>query len=127
MEKATGIKRARQILQYSDSEPNELLIGLLHACILPFAMFELGNPWVCLQCAAHIVGVFQLWAVLWNGTLQVRSLATKVAALVSVATVVNYALGGLLKGSNFGWLLILVFALWNVARVEREKLAKWKA
>lgn len=125
MDQQKGIKRARAILLYSDSEPNELLIGLLHACILPFAMFELGNPWVLLQVSAHAAGVFQLYTVLYSGSLRLRSVATKLAALVSVATVVNYTVGGLMRGSNFGWLLILVFAVWNAARVEREKVAKW--
>ena len=38
-----GLKRAKQIFLYSDSEPNEVLIGILHMAILPFAMFELGG------------------------------------------------------------------------------------
>ena len=125
MERPKGIKRAKQILQYSDSEPNELLIGLLHCCILPFAMFELGNPWAVVQVGAHLAGAFQLYAVLCSGNLNLRSIATKLAALVSVATVVNYTVGGLMRGSNFGWLLILVFAVWNVVRKKKEKLAKW--
>ena len=127
MDQQKGLKRARAIMLYSDSEPNEVLIGLLHCAILPFALFELGQPWVALQVGAHLAGAFQLYTVLYNGTLQLRSMATKVAALVSVATVVNYTLAGLMSGSNFGWLLILVFAFWNVARVEREKLSKWTA
>lgn len=126
MDNAKGIARAKQILLYSDSEPNEILIGLLHCAILPFALFEIGTPWVPLQIGAHLAGAFQLWTVLYNGTLRLRCLATKIAALVSIATVVNYTLAGLMKGSNFGWLLILVFAVWNVSRVERERLATWK-
>ena len=31
-------------MKYTDSESNELMIGVLHCCILPFAMFELGKP-----------------------------------------------------------------------------------
>ena len=102
MDQQKGLKRARAIMLYSDSEPNEVLIGLLHCAILPFALFELGQPWVALQVGAHLAGAFQLYTVLYNGTLQLRSMATKVAALVSVATVVNYTLAGLCRGATLG-------------------------
>ena len=117
-----GLKRAKQIFLYSDSEPNEVLIGILHMAILPFAMFELGTPWALLQFTAHIAGAFQLYCVLYNGTLQMRSLAVRLAALVSIATVCNYAMAGMLKGSHLGWLLICVFAIWNLIRVSRESM-----
>ena len=41
-----GLERAKAIMKYTDSESNELMIGVLHMSILPFAMFELGKPWV---------------------------------------------------------------------------------
>ena len=64
-----AVKRAKDIFLYSDSEPNEVLIGILHMLILPFAMLEIGNPWIVLQIFAHLVGAFQLFAVLFNGGL----------------------------------------------------------
>jgi len=70
-----GITRFMQIFLYSDSEPNEVLIGVLHALILPFAMFELGDPYLILQVIASFVGFFQLYAVLYNGSLRIRKLA----------------------------------------------------
>lgn len=109
---------------YSDSEPNEVLIGLLHLAILPFAMFELGRPWVVLQVGAHLVGGFQLFCVLYSGSLRLRKVAVQLAALVSVCTVLNYSLSGMMKGSHLGWVLIMVFAVWNLVRVTREELAK---
>lgn len=124
MDRKKGLARAKEILIYSDSEPNEVLIGTLHCCILPFALFELGTPWIALQIGAHLAGGYQLYTVLYCGCINKRAVATKLAALISVATVVNYTLAGLMRGSNLGWLLILVFAVWNVSRVEREKLGK---
>lgn len=126
MARRQGIARAKEIFLYSDSEPNEVLIGLLHCCILPFAMFELGQPWVALQVGAHLAGAFQLFCVLYNGTLRLRLVATKCAALVSIMTVANYTMAGLMHGSNFGWLLICVFAFWNVVRVQREAVRAWR-
>lgn len=119
-----GILRFKEIFLYSDSEPNEVLIGILHFIILPFAMFELGNPYLLLQLIASFVGAFQLYAVLWNGTLKIRLLAVQLATMIALGTVLNYTLAGMMSGSNFGWLLILVFAIWNLVRVTREKLLK---
>lgn len=119
-----GWDKFKDIFLYSDSEPNEVLIGLLHALILPVAMLEMMEPNMLLQLGASAVGFFQLYAVLWNGKLKVRFMAVKLATLISISTVVNYCLAGMLHGSHFGWLLILVFAVWNLVRVAREYLAK---
>jgi hypothetical protein len=119
-----GLKQFTEIFLYSDSEPNEVLIGMLHAVILPFAMLEMGNPFLLFQILASLVGFFQLYAVLYNGTLRIRKWAVQAACLVSIATVVNYIMAGMMHGSHFGWLLILVFAIWNLIRVTREELTK---
>jgi hypothetical protein len=119
-----GLKRFKEIFLYSDSEPNEVLIGMLHAIILPFAMLEIGNPILFFQIIVSLVGFFQLYAVLYNGTLHMRKWAVQAACLVSIATVVNYTMAGMMQGSHFGWLLILIFAIWNLIRVTREELSK---
>ena len=119
-----GISRFKEIFLYSDSEPNEVLIGLLHAFILPFAMLEIGTPFLLFQIGASAVGFFQLYAVLFNGTLKMRKYAVQAACLVAIATVINYGMVDMMKGSHFGWLLILVFTIWNLIRVTREEIIK---
>jgi len=119
-----GLKRFKEIFLYSDSEPIEVLIGMLHAIILPFAMIEIGSPILLFQLLVSAVGFFQLYAVLYNGTLRMRKWAVQAACLVSIATVVNYVMAGMMQGSHFGWLLILVFAIWNLIRVTREELTR---
>lgn len=119
-----GITKFKEIFLYSDSEPNEVLIGLLHFIILPFAMLELGNPLLLLQLLASFIGLFQLYSVLYNGSLKFRLIAVQLATMVAIGTVLNYTIAGLMHGSNFGWLLILVFAVWNLIRVTREHLLK---
>ena len=119
-----GLSKFKEIFLYSDSEPNEVLIGLLHALILPVAMLELMSPNNFLQVGASAVGFFQLYAVLYNGTLRIRKIAVQLATLVAVATVVNFFLAGMLHGSHFGWLLILIFAIWNLIRVTREQFER---
>ncbi len=120
----TGLKRFVQIFLYSDSEPNEVLIGLLHAFILPIAMLEMGDPSLLFQILASAVGFFQLYSVLYNGNLKIRKIAVQLATLVSIATCINYFMMDMLNGSHFGWLLILIFAIWNLVRVTRESLHK---
>jgi hypothetical protein len=115
-----ALKRAREIFLYSDSEPNEVLIGILHMVILPFAMLEIGSPWIMLQIVAHLVGAFQLFAVLFAGSLKMRKAATLAATLVAIATCANYTMAGMMNGSHLGWLLIMIFAIWNLIRVTRE-------
>lgn len=116
-----ALKRAREIFLYSDSEPNEVLIGILHMVILPFAMLEIGTPWIVLQIVAHLVGAFQLFAVLFEGSLKMRKMATLAATLVAIATCANYTMAGMMRGSHLGWLLIMIFAIWNLIRVTREE------
>lgn len=119
-----GWIRFKEIFLYSDSEPNEVLIGILHALILPVAMLEMMTPNNLLQIGASAVGFFQLYAVLYNGTLRIRKIAVQLATLVAIATVVNYFMAGMLHGSHFGWLLILIFAVWNLIRVTREQFER---
>lgn len=123
-QKDIGWLRFKQIFLFSDSEPNEVLIGLLHAIILPFAMFEMGDPSLIFQVLASATGWFQLYSVLYNGKLKIRKIAVQLATLVAIATCINYYIMDMLKGSHFGWLLILIFAVWNLIRVTREGFLK---
>jgi len=109
-------------MKYTDSESNELMIGVLHMGILPFAMFELGQPWVLLQIAAHIAGGFQVYCALWDGRLFMRKLAVQIASIISIATVVNYTSAGMMHGSHLGWLVVCGMSIWNLYRVSHEEL-----
>ncbi len=117
-----GLERAKAIMKYTDSESNELMIGVLHMCILPFAMFELGTPWIALQIAAHLAGGFQVYCALWDGRLSMRKLAVQIASIISIATVANYTTAGMMQGSHLGWLLICGMSVWNLYRVTNEQM-----
>ena len=116
-----GLKRAANIFKYSDSEPNEVFTAILHAFILPMALWTemFSSPFLVVGSIA--CGLFQGWAVLWDGRLSMRAHAVKIACLIAVATVLNYTIEGMLKGSNVGWLLVLIFSVWNIIRVEKQK------
>lgn len=119
--KNKGLARAIEIFKYSDSEPNEVFTGLLHLAILPAALYTemVKSPWLCFFSMA--VGAIQLYAVLYNGSLKLRSSAAKLAGVVAVATVLNYYLAGLLTGSRVGWFLVLIFAVWNIIRLDTQR------
>lgn len=120
-----GVARFKELFWFSDSEPNEVLIAICHMLALPATMiveFQTPNRLLCVGAIA--AGVFQLWAVLYNGTLKMRLIAVQIAALIAVMTVVNLVTMDLLNGSRFGWVIIGLFAFWNTLRVFKEKLDK---
>ena len=121
--KSKGLAKVKELFWYSDSEPNEVLIALCHIIALPAALcVDFDNPSALLISGGILAGTFQMWAVVWNGTLKMRLLAVQIAALIAVMTVVNLQMGGLLSGSRVGWIIIGLFAIWNTIRVFKEKI-----
>ena len=120
-----GLVKLTELFWYSDSEPNEVLIAFCHIFALPATMiieFETPNRLLCL--GAILAGLFQMWAVLWNGTLRMRLYAVQIGALIAIGTVENLFVSGLMSGSRVGWAIIMMFAIWNTVRVFKEKLDK---
>jgi len=123
--KNKGYKRFVELFWFSDSEPNEVLIAFCHILCLPAALIsEFDTPSILFILGAISAGSFQLWSVLWNGTLKMRLLAVQIAAAIAVMTVINLSMEGLMKGSRTGWIIIMLFAFWNAIRVFNEKLQK---
>lgn len=120
-----GLAKLKDLFWYSDSEPNEVLIAMCHIIALPAALcVDFDNPSIPLIAAGILAGSFQMWAVLWNGTLRMRLYAVQIAALIALGTVENLFVSGLLNGSRLGWVIIMVFAIWNTIRVFKEKIDK---
>ena len=120
-----GVEKLKELFWYSDSEPNEVLIAFCHIIALPAALcVDFDNPSIPLIMGGIAAGSFQMWAVLWNGTLRMRLIAVQVAALIALGTVENLIASGLMNGSRVGWMIIMLFALWNTIRVYKEKLDK---
>lgn len=123
--KQKGFAKLKDLFWYSDSEPNEVLIAFCHVFALPAALcVDFENPSILLILAGVAAGSFQMWAVIWNGTLKMRLYAVQIAAVIALSTVENLFVGGLLNGSRIGWAIIMVFAIWNTIRVYKEKLDK---
>lgn len=123
--KKRGLEKVKDLFWYSDSEPNEVLIAFCHIIALPAALLvELQNPSFLLILGGIAAGSFQLWAVLWSGRLRYRLLAVQIASLIAIMTVMNLTMAGLMEGSRVGWIIILIFAVWNTVRVFKEKLER---
>lgn len=117
-----GIHKVKDLFWYSDSEPNEVLIAFCHIFALPAALcVDFENPSIPLILLGIGAGSFQLWAVVWNGTLKMRLYAVQIAAVIALMTVENLFVEGLLNGSRVGWAIIMFFAMWNTVRVFKEK------
>lgn len=115
----------KELFWYSDSEPNEVLIGMCHVICLPAAIwvdFIVFNPFLALL--GIVGGLFQLYASAWCGCLNKRLFAVQLSALIGIGTCVNLYSQGLLQGSRTGWVIIAAFAIWNMVRVFKEKLSR---
>lgn len=120
-----GLKKAKEIFLYSDSEPNEVLIAMCHLIALPASiLFEYENPMPMLCLGAIAAGLFQMWAVLYSGSLKMRLYAVQIATVIAIMTIENLWAAGLLEGSRLGWVIIGMFAGWNTIRVYKEKIEK---
>ena len=120
-----GWAKVKELFWYSDSEPNEVLIAFCHILVLPCAIImEFEDPSVLAIISGIVAGSFQLWAVVWNGTLTYRLIAVQIAALIAIMTIINLYLAGLMTGSRTGWCIIGMLAAWNTVRVFKEKIEK---
>jgi hypothetical protein len=118
-----GLDRFKEIFWFSDSEPNEVLIAFCHLIALPASLIvEFEHKSFLLCVGAILAGMFQMWAVLYNGTLRMRLLAVQAATLIAISTVLNLYWASLLSGSRVGWIIIMLFAAWNTIRVYNQKL-----
>lgn len=120
-----GLQKVKELFWYSDSEPNEVLIAFCHVVCLPLALIvEFHNPSLLLIFGGCSAGLFQLWAVIWKGCLKYRLIAVQIATIVAIMTVINLSMEGLMTGSRTGWIIIILFAIWNTIRVFKEKIIK---
>lgn len=120
-----GWEKVKDLFWYSDSEPNEVLIAFCHVIVLPLAiMVEFDSPSMLAIVSGMMAGTFQLWAVVWNGTLKYRLIAVQLASLIAIMTIINLCMAGLMEGSRIGWCIIGMFAIWNTIRVFKEKIEK---
>lgn len=120
--KTKGLAKIKELFWYSDSEPNEALIGMCHMFVLPAAlMVDFHNYSFILCFGGVLAGAFQLWAVVFSASLKMRLAAAQIAALIAIMTVENLLAAKIFSGTRLVWGIVLIFAIWNTIRVFKEK------
>ena len=120
-----GLSKLKNLFWYSDSEPSEITIAVFNLIALPCLIIrEFEEPSAVLIMLSLMCGVFQVWAVLWSGSLNYRLIAVQTASLLSVAVLVNLYMDNCLGSSNVTWLIVCVLTFWNTIRVFNEKIEK---
>ena len=89
---------------------------------------EFSNPNIIFIIGGVLIGLFQLWSVLYNvvtkNCLSYRLLATKLSSILAVIVVVNLYIEGVMRGTNIEWIIIMLFAFWNTIRLFKEKIER---
>ena len=120
-----GLSKLKNLFWYSDSEPSEITIAVFNLIALPCLITrEFEEPSAVLIMLSLMCGVFQVWAVLWSGSLNYRLIAVQAASLLSVAVLVNLYMDDCLGSSNVTWFIVCVLTFWNTIRVFNEKIEK---
>lgn len=119
-----GLSRLKEIFLYSDSMQTEILVAFCHLIALPASLVaEFHTVNISFFIIAIGSGMFQMWAVLWDGSLTMRLLAVQLATVIAISTIINLSMAGLMCGSRTNWIIIAIFAMWNTIRVFKEKLS----
>lgn len=122
------LKNLKDIFLYADSQPTEIMLGMLNFILLfPTTIIELG--WIPVyQIYGLLVGGFQLFAVA-RQDIKLRKTASLLSFTVFSTTVTFYALEGYLNNSasHWGWVVLWLSSLSSVKRVHSEFWHKqWK-
>ena len=116
-------KKLFHIWKYSDSQPTEIMLGMVNFLLTPIAIyFEVGLMplFIPLLIAG---GIFQLWAV---STEQVckRVKAAFVSLCLFVVTLLLYLNSecGLHSPVHYGWVFLVICSLGSLIRLKNEEL-----
>jgi hypothetical protein len=115
------LNNLKDIFLYADSQPTEIMLGMLNfILLLPATIIELG--WIPFyQILGMLIGFFQLFAVA-RKDIKLRRTASFLSFIVFSMTVVLYAECGyfLKSASHWGWVVLWLSSLSSVKRVTTE-------
>ena len=115
------LKKIGHILTYHDSEPTEIIQGLIWLIFAPMVlMMEYPNLWY-INIPSIIIGFGTLYSVVYLG-LEIRkylSYTYGIMALVFV-TIFFWDQGIHSNSMNWGWIVISISALSNIRRITRK-------
>lgn len=115
------LKKIGHILTYHDSEPTEIIQGLIWLIFAPMVlMMEYPNLWY-INIPSIIIGFGTLYSVVYLG-LEIRkylSYTYGIMALVFV-TIFFWDQGLHSNSMNWGWVVITISALSNIRRITQK-------
>lgn len=115
------LNNLREIFLYADSQPTEIMLGMLNfILLLPATIIEIG--WIPIyQIYGMCVGFYQLFSVA-RQNINMRKNAAVLSLTVFTTTVTMYAFEGYLfhSASHWGWVVLWLSSLSSVKRVYTE-------
>lgn len=116
------IKRLGQILTYYDSEPTEVLQGLIWFIFAPIVLeAEFFPDFWYVAIISCLIGFWTLYSVVYK-SLEVRQMAAYAYGLLSILFVVIHFFLDYTEWTpmNWGWVVISISALSNSRRIKQK-------
>ena len=122
------IKKLGHILTYHDSEPTEVLQGLIWLIFAPFVLEAefFPNLWY-VAIISMLVGYSTLHSVVYSSLERRRLFGYGYSMLAILFTVIHFLSGDFSTNPmNWGWVVIAISGLSNIRRITRKIQAKQK-
>lgn len=123
------LKKLGHILTYHDSEPTEVLQGLIWLIFAPIVLEATFFPGLWYVAVISIItGFLTLYSVVYK-SLTIRKYVAYIYGLLSLTFVILFFRDNGLDSNpmNWGWIVICISAISNIRRIQRKIQAKQKS
>lgn len=120
-----NFSRLRAIFLYYDSEPMEVLQGIIWILLfIPITLIEQGFNWL-MHPLGFFVGLLQIYCVL-NCSLNKRKLVSLIVFLWSLVVTISYLLDGAMikQPAHLVFAFVSIYAFFNLKRLTIEGLKR---
>lgn len=119
------LKKLGHILTYHDSEPTEIIQGLIWLIFAPVVlMMERPELWY-VNILSVLVGFGTLWSVVYS-TLAIRKYFGFAYGFMAILFSYIFLAGLSSNAMNWGWVVIAISALSNIRRIQQKIKAQNK-
>lgn len=118
------IRRLREILTYYDSEPTEVLQGLIWLAFFPIVLLsERSGPVTYLVAPSMVIGWLAIYGAA-KSCIKTRLYTSFAYGIFSIVAAYVFISNGGLKvhATNWGWVVICISAISNIKRVRQKYL-----
>ena len=115
------LKKLGHILTYHDSEPTEVLQGLIWFLFAPMVLeAEFFPNLLYVAAASTVIGFGTLYSVVYSSLERRRIFAYLYGVMSIVFTVIHFTSDITWSPMNWGWVVISISALSNIRRITRK-------